>query len=101
MMLRLTVALLLAALPTEAYTIRNLRSTYYNEDQMILKALRDLASAATLPSAKSSGNLPTDEADPLVGAEFPMERWWMPKVTKKRQDLSSYNLNSFGLRYGK
>ncbi|KAM3877818.1 vesicle transport protein GOT1A-like [Diretmus argenteus] len=69
----------------------------------LLKALRDLASKSY--SAKSSGNDEADEADDLVGAEFSMGRWWMPKVvprkTKKHQDLSSYNLNSFGLRYGK
>uniref|UniRef100_A0A667YR68 Uncharacterized protein n=1 Tax=Myripristis murdjan TaxID=586833 RepID=A0A667YR68_9TELE len=79
--------------------------TTENPDQVMLKALRDLASASMLSSAKSSRNLPTDEADRLFGAEFPMRTWWISKMTphqtKKHHDLSSYNWNSFGLRYGK
>lgn len=74
-------------------------------DQEILKVLRDLSHASVLPSAKSSGNLPADKVHSSEG-KFPRTGWWISKVAlpqtiKKHQDVSSYNLNSFGLRYGK
>ncbi|XP_037634914.1 metastasis-suppressor KiSS-1 [Sebastes umbrosus] len=105
MMPRLIVALMMAALSTEVYITSGLTSTYYSEDQEILKALRDLSHASLPPSVKSSGNLPADEVHSADG-KFPRAGWWISKVVlpqtiKKRQDVSSYNLNSFGLRYGK
>lgn len=74
-------------------------------DQIILKALRDLRHASMAPSARSSGNVSADEVH-SAGRKFPKTEWWISKVVfpqpiKKRQDVSSYNLNSFGLRYGK
>ncbi|XP_070759219.1 metastasis-suppressor KiSS-1 [Enoplosus armatus] len=105
MMPRLIVALMMAALSTEVYTTSSLKSTYYSDDQAILKALRDLSHASILPSAKSSGNVPADKVHSAEG-KFSRTGWWISKVVlpqtiKKRQDVSSYNLNSFGLRYGK
>ncbi|XP_075952986.1 metastasis-suppressor KiSS-1 [Anarhichas minor] len=99
MMALLIVALMMAALSTEVYT------AYYSEDQKILKALKDLSHASIPPSAKSSGNFPVDEVHSAEG-KFPRTVWWMSKVVlpqtiRKRQDVSSFNLNSFGLRYGK
>ncbi|XP_040014409.1 uncharacterized protein LOC120806932 isoform X3 [Xiphias gladius] len=102
---QLIVALMMAALSTEVYTTSNLKSTPYNEDQAIMKALRDLSHASVSPPAKNSGNLPADKIHATDG-KFPRTGWWIQKVVlprsiKKRQDVSSYNLNSFGLRYGK
>lgn len=73
-------------------------------DQSILKALRDLSHASMPPSA-NTGNLRAVEIH-LTDGKFLRTGWWIPKVVlpqtmKKRQDVSSYNLNSFGLRYGK
>ncbi|XP_044205630.1 metastasis-suppressor KiSS-1 [Thunnus albacares] len=103
MMLRLV--LMMAALSTEVYTTNSLKSTYYREDQVILKALRDLSHVSILQSSMSSGNLPADKVH-SADRKFPRTGWWIPKVVlqqtvKKRQDMSSYNFNSFGLRYGK
>ncbi|XP_039654557.1 metastasis-suppressor KiSS-1 [Perca fluviatilis] len=102
MMPRLIVALMMAALSTEVYITSSMKSTYYSEDQAILKALRDLRHASIALSAiKTSGNL---HADKILSADgkFPRTGWWLlPQTVRKRQDVSSYNLNSFGLRYGK
>ncbi|XP_038553948.1 metastasis-suppressor KiSS-1 [Micropterus salmoides] len=102
---RLIVALMMAALSTEVYTSTRLKSTYFSEDQATLKALRDLGHGSIPQSAKSSGRLPVDKVH-LADEKFSRTGWWISKVvlpntTKKRQDVSSYNLNSFGLRYGK
>nr|ADF59544.1 kisspeptin [Epinephelus bruneus] len=102
---RLIVALMMAALSTEVCTTGSLKSTYHSEDQRVLKALRDLSHASIPPSAKSSVNLPADRVHSADG-KFPRSGWWISKVIfpqtiKKHQDVSSYNLNSFGLRYGK
>ncbi|XP_059185708.1 metastasis-suppressor KiSS-1 [Centropristis striata] len=105
MMPRLLVALMIAALSTDVYTTSIFKSTYYNEDQAILKALRESSHVSLPTSAKTSGNSPGEK---VYGADgkFPLTAWWMselilPQTVKKRQDVSSYNLNSFGLRYGK
>ncbi|XP_068455141.1 metastasis-suppressor KiSS-1 [Clinocottus analis] len=95
MMAQLLVALMIAALSTEVCT------SYNSEAQEILKALRDLSHA----SAKSSGKEPADEVH-SAGGNLPRTGWWrskvvLPQTARKRQDASSYNLNSFGLRYGK
>ncbi|XP_075318420.1 metastasis-suppressor KiSS-1 [Odontesthes bonariensis] len=96
MMPPLIVALMMTALSAEGYTTGTLKSLS-SEDHTILKVLRDLRRWSALPSAKILGN--------AVGG-FPKAGWWITKVvfpqtTNKRQDVSSYNLNSFGLRYGK
>ncbi|XP_054473740.1 metastasis-suppressor KiSS-1 [Anoplopoma fimbria] len=97
MQARLIIALMMAASSTEVYTT-------YNEDQKIIKALRDSSHASIPPLTKSSRNLPADEVHSADG-KFPRKGWWMSKVVlpqiRKRQDVSTYNLNSFGLRYGK
>ncbi|XP_042367138.1 metastasis-suppressor KiSS-1 [Plectropomus leopardus] len=105
MMPRLMTALMMAALSTEVYTISLLKSTYHSEDQEVFKALRDVSHASVPPSAKSMGYLPADKFH-LADGKFPRAGWWISKVVfprtiKQRQDVSSYNLNSFGLRYGK
>ncbi|XP_053171917.1 uncharacterized protein LOC128355627 [Scomber japonicus] len=105
MMLRLLVALTVAALSTEVYSTNSVKSTNYSEDQVILKALRDLSHVSILPSTTLSGNVPADKVQ-SADRKFPRARWWIPKVilpqtVKKHQDMSSYNFNSFGLRYGK
>nr|ACM07422.1 kisspeptin 1 [Dicentrarchus labrax] len=101
---RLIVALMIAALSTEIYNT-SMISSYHSKDQVILKALRDLSHASILASAKNSGNLPADKVHSADG-KFPRSEWLisklvLPQTIKKRQDVSSYNLNSFGLRYGK
>lgn len=74
-------------------------------DQVILKALRDSSHASIPTSSKDTGNLPADNIH-SANEKFPRTEWWIselvhPQTIKKRQDASSYNLNSFGLRYGK
>nr|QBE90285.1 kisspeptin 1 [Trachinotus ovatus]QBE90286.1 kisspeptin 1 [Trachinotus ovatus] len=101
---RLFVALVMAALSTVVYTTSTVTSTHYTEDQLILKALRDISHTSVLPSAKNSGNLAAKIH--WADGKFPRTRWWIPKVVlpraiKKHHGGSSYNLNSFGLRYGK
>nr|AJP70562.1 kisspeptin 1 [Amphiprion sebae] len=104
MMPPLFVVLMVAALSAEVHTSISLKSTFYRQDQAILKILRNLSHASTVQSAKSSGNslVEIHSADGI----FPRPGWWIakmvfPQTIKKRQDLSSYNLNSYGLRYGK
>nr|UNA06923.1 kisspeptin 1 [Scophthalmus maximus] len=103
-MLRL-VAVMIAALSTDVCTSSSLKSMHNSEDEGILKALRDLTDAAMATSAKNSWNFPADKIHSSDG-KFPRSGWWISKVIfpqtiKKHQDVSSYNLNSFGLRYGK
>ncbi|KAL3057994.1 metastasis-suppressor KiSS-1 [Trematomus bernacchii] len=103
MMPRLIVMLMMASLSTEVYTTISLESP--SEDQAILKALRDLSHASILSSAKTSGNIPFGKVHSADG-RFHGTGWWiskvlLPQITGKRQDMSSYNFNSFGLRYGK
>ncbi|XP_034725072.1 metastasis-suppressor KiSS-1 [Etheostoma cragini] len=101
MMRQLIAALMMAALTTEVYTTGSMKSTYYSGDRAILIALRDLSHASIALPAKTSGNLPADKIHSADG-KFPRMGWWLlPQTVKKRQDVSSYNLNSFGLRYGK
>ncbi|XP_069373656.1 metastasis-suppressor KiSS-1 [Paralichthys olivaceus] len=102
----LLIALMMVALSTEVYTSKGtVTTTKYTEDKAILKALRDLSNAAVPPSAKNPTNLPAYMIH-STDVKFLRTRWWIPKLflqqtTKKSQDVSSYNLNSFGLRYGK
>ncbi|XP_069007079.1 metastasis-suppressor KiSS-1 [Embiotoca jacksoni] len=105
MMSPLIVALMMTALSTEVSTTRSLKSSFGSEDQAIIRILRDLSHVLTLPSAKISGKVPADQVGTAHG-NIPRAGWWIAKVvfppsTKKHQAVSSYNLNSFGLRYGK
>ncbi|KAG7493050.1 hypothetical protein JOB18_000407 [Solea senegalensis] len=105
MMLRL-VALMMAAFSTTIYSSSSLKSTHFSKDQAILKALRDLShTSMPMPSTKHSGNLPDGKIHSNDG-KFPRIGWWIPKLAlpqtiKKHHKVSSYNHNSFGLRYGK
>ncbi|XP_067361203.1 metastasis-suppressor KiSS-1 [Channa argus] len=101
MMPQLILAMMIAALSTEVCTISILKSTYYHQDQAIFKALRDLSQTSIPASAKTSGNLFANRIHSTNGT-FLRRRWWIiPQSVIKRQDMSTYNLNSFGLRYGK
>ncbi|KAK5871831.1 hypothetical protein PBY51_012576 [Eleginops maclovinus] len=104
MMPQLIIMLMMFALSAEVYATISLESPY-SEDQALLKALRDLSDASISPSAKTSGNLPFGKVHSADG-HFHGTGWWiskvlLPQTTGKRQDMSSYNFNSFGLRYGK
>ncbi|KAG7229537.1 hypothetical protein INR49_031961 [Caranx melampygus] len=104
---RLIIALFLAALSTvsqhcdrKVYATRTIPSTHYSEDQTLLNILRNLRQASVQPSAKNYGNLVADETHPSDG-KLPRTGWWkvvLPQAVRKRHDVSSYNLNSFGLR---
>uniref|UniRef100_A0A8C2XU66 Kisspeptin n=1 Tax=Cyclopterus lumpus TaxID=8103 RepID=A0A8C2XU66_CYCLU len=103
MMAPLLVALMVAALSTESSCL--ITSTWYHQDQELLKALRDLSHASISPSPRSSGNVPAAEVH-SAGGKSPGPGWWRSQVVllqtaRKRPEASSYNLNSFGLRYGK
>ncbi|XP_062400973.1 metastasis-suppressor KiSS-1 [Sardina pilchardus] len=80
-----------------------------NAEEDVLRILGGGASAAQLagPSSIFSPRLPVEvDNNRLEMMELPRSLWWFSKEmaipeTKKRRNLSSYNLNSFGLRYGK
>ncbi|KAL7837312.1 hypothetical protein SRHO_G00270230 [Serrasalmus rhombeus] len=66
----------------------------------------DLLPTSGPPLSKPSVYFPTDVANPPLSSGFPRSAWWWhPEILhpemKKRHNLASYNLNSFGLRYGK
>ncbi|XP_053509340.1 metastasis-suppressor KiSS-1 [Ictalurus furcatus] len=82
----------------------------YTEDaeEQVLKVLQRIAARPTPESlaSKLSSHLPMDMSNPWLSARIPSSSWWWhPEKphpeTKRRQNLASYNLNSFGLRYGK
>uniref|UniRef100_A0A3Q3EGV1 Kisspeptin n=1 Tax=Labrus bergylta TaxID=56723 RepID=A0A3Q3EGV1_9LABR len=82
----------------------SLTSTH-TEEQEILNALRGLSRSSIEPAAKISRSL-CGEKEQSADGKFPGTGWRMcdllrPKTIAKRQDGNSYNLNSFGLRYGK
>ncbi|KAK6321105.1 hypothetical protein J4Q44_G00080810 [Coregonus suidteri] len=115
-MLQLTVVLMLIASLTEAFPASSLRYSHYTQgespDDVMLKVLRDLSTASTEgpPPDKLLALLPNDVDNPLLGAELPRGVWWwwypakphpQNRIRQNRAWRSSYNHNSFGLRYGK
>ncbi|XP_036414868.1 metastasis-suppressor KiSS-1 [Colossoma macropomum] len=100
-MLLLTMMLMVSVTLGETYPTGPL--TFADEDktpeETVLQVLQrlDLLPTPGPPLSKPSAYFPTDVANPL--------RWWHPEMLhpemKKRHNLASYNLNSFGLRYGK
>uniref|UniRef100_A0A673ABB7 Kisspeptin 1 n=1 Tax=Sphaeramia orbicularis TaxID=375764 RepID=A0A673ABB7_9TELE len=77
----------------------------YVSDEAILDALRGWSHLSVPPPASLSRTLAADNVGSTDG-RFPRKEWWAPmaplsRKVHKRQDVSSYNLNSFGLRYGK
>ncbi|CAJ1050767.1 kisspeptin 1 prepropeptide [Xyrichtys novacula] len=82
----------------------NTLTSAHTAEQEILNALIDFRRSSSLPAAKTSGTSPAE-------GERSVDRAWSKagrritdliysKTIKKRQDVT-YNLNSFGLRYGK
>lgn len=76
-------------------------------DQVLLRALRDFRSTSLQQTIQHSGvNSPAEEFQ-RKARKVPGTQWWRsrfpltPQAMKRHQDISSYNLNSFGLRYGK
>uniref|UniRef100_A0A3B4C3E2 Uncharacterized protein n=1 Tax=Pygocentrus nattereri TaxID=42514 RepID=A0A3B4C3E2_PYGNA len=66
----------------------------------------DLLPTSGPPLSKPSVYFPTDVANAPLSSGFPRNAWWWhPEILhpemRKRHNLASYNLNSFGLRYGK
>ncbi|XP_036388155.1 metastasis-suppressor KiSS-1 [Megalops cyprinoides] len=111
-MLLLAVMLMLAARLGETYPLGSLRYTAYTEDegpeQAAMRVLREMnrASTSAPPPSGLSASLPLVLTNPLLRVDLPRgPQWWYPQMphpqSKKRQNLSSYNWNSFGLRYGK
>ncbi|KAL6464538.1 hypothetical protein MHYP_G00268550 [Metynnis hypsauchen] len=109
-MLLLTMMLMLSVTLGETYPTGPL--TFSNEDETpeetVFQVLRRLGVLPTpaLPVSKPSAYFPTDVANPPLSAGFPRSAgWWNPEMLhpemKRRHNLASYNLNSFGLRYGK
>nr|UYF08491.1 kisspeptin1 [Cynoglossus semilaevis] len=105
-MLRL-VALMMATLSTVIYNSSCLTSTHYDRDQVLLRALRDFRSTSLQQTIQHSGvNSPAEEFQ-RKARKVPGTQWWRsrfpltPQAMKRHQDIFSYNLNSFGLRYGK
>uniref|UniRef100_A0A3Q3B1G6 Uncharacterized protein n=1 Tax=Kryptolebias marmoratus TaxID=37003 RepID=A0A3Q3B1G6_KRYMA len=96
----LTVALMIAALTAKGSIRGGLKSTLHSEDCGILKVLRDLNHPSARLSTKSLETLQPADQGILNSAWLNTNRVF-PQNIKKRQDISSYNINSFALRYGK
>ncbi|XP_064162364.1 metastasis-suppressor KiSS-1 [Anguilla rostrata] len=93
---------------------RSLRYTPYTADEdpeiaamRVLRQMNEELSTEAPPSPHRPAHWPTALANPLPGgAGLPRRSWWWypevpPQQAKKRENFSSYNWNSFGLRYGK
>uniref|UniRef100_A0A3B3S5H2 Kisspeptin 1 n=1 Tax=Paramormyrops kingsleyae TaxID=1676925 RepID=A0A3B3S5H2_9TELE len=103
-----TMLLMLAAGLREAYPSGSLQ---LNKDESpklaFLKVLKVLDAASTTgpPPTVLSSPMPLQLSHSFMGARFHRRTWWYPEMAhikaKKQQNLSSYNWNSFGLRYGK
>ncbi|KAJ8378357.1 hypothetical protein AAFF_G00243150 [Aldrovandia affinis] len=111
-MLLLTVMLMMAVRWGETYPTGSLRHAPYIEDegpdQTAMTVLREInrRSMSAPPSPLLSAHLSPVLTNPLLGVDLPRRAWWWypdmpPPQAKKREHLSSYNWNSFGLRYGK
>nr|ANV28064.1 kisspeptin 1 prepropeptide [Thalassoma bifasciatum] len=104
MMNRLMVAVMMAALCADVYSSITVTSTYTSERDF-LNALRDARRLFPSTAAKHSGSCPVDGERTFEGAWSGRGRRIFDllhlKTVGKRQDVTSYNLNSFGLRYGK
>lgn len=76
-------------------------------EERVLKVLQRIATqpAPGPLASKLSSHLLMDMSNPWLSAHTPGGSWWWHvekpyPETKRRQNLASYNLNSFGLRYG-
>lgn len=72
-------------------------------EERVLRVLQRLGPLEPL-APKLLSHLPMDMSNPWLSAQIPSSSWWWlheKPETKRRQNLASYNLNSFGLRYGK
>ncbi|KAG5274662.1 hypothetical protein AALO_G00138770 [Alosa alosa] len=79
-----------------------------NAEEDVLRILRGASAAQMMGPSSIFSPQPPEEVDNnrLEMMELPRSLWWFSKEMaipemKKRRNLSSYNLNSFGLRYGK
>uniref|UniRef100_A0A672IVV2 Secreted protein n=1 Tax=Salarias fasciatus TaxID=181472 RepID=A0A672IVV2_SALFA len=92
----LLMVLMVAALSAEVYTRSCQRTSLYAHDPSILRVLDGGRQAPAPPSAR--------RALRSAGGILSKASWWkliFPLFIGKRQDVSTYNVNSFGLRYGK
>ncbi|XP_074532972.1 metastasis-suppressor KiSS-1 [Halichoeres trimaculatus] len=100
----LMTAVLMVALCADIYSTASVTSTHTTE-QDILKALKDFRRSFTSPAAKHSGNSLSEvgrtDDEASSGKAWRISDHLHLKTIGKRQDVTSYNLNSFGLRYGK
>ncbi|XP_050978747.1 metastasis-suppressor KiSS-1 [Labeo rohita] len=100
-MMLLTIILVLSVANGDTYPSRHFQ--YYLEDETPEEtSLRVLRGTDSHPTAESPS--------PKLSMHFSMGAgpqrntwWWSPErpYTKRRQNVAYYNLNSFGLRYGK
>nr|AJT39600.1 kisspeptin 1 [Tor putitora] len=96
-----TIILLLSVANGDTYPSGHIQ--YYLEDETPEEtSLRDLRGTDTGPTADSP---PSKLSARFSMGEGPQKNtwWWSPEspYTKRRQNVAYYNLNSFGLRYGK
>ncbi|KAF7693323.1 hypothetical protein HF521_008639 [Silurus meridionalis] len=106
-MLLFAVILLLSATLGESNPKQEYAEDVTSEER-VLRFLQRIAAQPTHEPLASkllphhAMNMP----NPWLSAQLPSSLWWWHPEnphpeTKRRQNLSPYNLNSFGLRYGK
>ncbi|XP_041639444.1 metastasis-suppressor KiSS-1 [Cheilinus undulatus] len=104
MMTTLMVSMVTAALCVNICSSITVTTTH-NKEQEVLNALRNLSHPALSPAAKTSGSLCGHKERPTDGKfwrpGWRMCDWLHPQSPVRRQEVTSYNLNSYGLRYGK
>ncbi|XP_076878050.1 metastasis-suppressor KiSS-1 [Brachyhypopomus gauderio] len=107
-MLLLTVVLMVSVSLGQTYPSGAYSS--HSEDEggveEVLRALRGTGDLPGPPASRLSPHLLVNMGLPQLTSALPRRPWWWylqkphPEV-KRRHDPASYNLNSFGLRYGK
>uniref|UniRef100_A0A8C2EU96 Kisspeptin 1 n=1 Tax=Cyprinus carpio TaxID=7962 RepID=A0A8C2EU96_CYPCA len=96
-MMLLTIILMLSVANGDTHPSGHFQ--YYLEDETPEETpLQDLRGTDTRPTARS----PSPKL-PMLFSMGAGPQWWSPErpYTKRRQNVAYYNLNSFGLCYGK
>ncbi|KAI7794910.1 metastasis-suppressor KiSS-1 [Triplophysa rosa] len=77
---------------------------YYPEDESPAETALRVLRGNDVQSSKPSAHISMGVTNPILGSGPQKSTWWWSPESpymKRRQNLAYYNLNSFGLRYGK